>query len=196
MALVLAFTAVEQGDAKLLTISDSTGTGATGWSTGGNPAITDITALHLDIDITTSAGTTISYDRISLTGSFTLASQLVFSISCADLKVSAVALGTASDVLPDGLYAITYTYNSTATHTDSTVLIDGNVKAAVYELLRTISTKYECEDNHERDILDIIFIKGYYDGMIATAIVGREDQVIDQLFVLERLVTNGSSYTW
>lgn len=196
MALVLAFNVTEQGDNKLLTIADNTGTSTTGWGTDGNTTVASITAMHLDIDITTSNKVVESYDRITLTGPFNNASEIIFSISCAELMKSGIPIGTSADVLPDGLWSITYTYNSTATHTDSTVLVDGNVKTAIYELLRKIPTKYLCDYNHEKEILDIIFIKGYYDAMLATAIVGRDSEVIDQLYTLERLVTNGSNYTW
>lgn len=197
MALALSFTTAQRGDNKLVTISDSTGiTDVGGWGVGGNPTFGDITDMHIDITITTSDNTVTNYDRISISAPIASAADLVWEIGADDLLVSAVAIGTADDVLPDGLWEITYTYNATATHTDATVLIDGVVKSSIYTLLRTIPTKYECEDYHDRDILDIIFMKGYYDTMIATAVVGREDEVIDQLLVLERLSINGSNNSW
>ena len=203
MAFTLSFTITEQGDNKLLTLTDSTGTGSDGWD--GSPAVTDIASavnqLTLDVTITTSDGTSTSYDTINLYdefGPFTTTANLVFALDCSMLIDSDDnALGTADDVFPDGVYDFIYTWTGAgATHTDTSVLIDGIVKSSIYELLRTIPTSYECEDNHERDILDIIFIKGYYDAMIATAIVGRNEQVIEQLGVLERLVLNGSYYSW
>lgn len=208
MAFTLAFTVSQSGDAKTITITDATGTGATGWG-GANPALTDIdnsaNTLTLDITITTSDGTETSYDAIDvhdtfLTGGHTATTDLVYALNCSLITDSGVALGTSDDEFPDGLYEITYTWKKglggTETHTDSVTLIDGVVKASVYELLRNISIRYECEDYHERDLLDVIFIKGYYDCMIATAVVGREDQVIEQLLVLERLVANGSDNSW
>lgn len=201
MALTLAFSVAEQGDNKLITITDSTGTSATGWG-GANPAVGAIATgdLLLTIVITTSDGTETSYTAVDLYdefGPFAATTDLVFPLSCDMLVSGGIALGTADDVFPDGVYDMKYEWTDTGpVHTDASVLIDGVVKSSIYEMLRTIPTKYECEDNHERDILDIVFIKGYYDAMIATAIVGRNEQVIEQLSVLERLVLNGSYYSW
>jgi hypothetical protein len=202
MALTLAFSVAEQGDNKLITITDTTGTGTGGWGYSGNPAVGSISTgdLLLNIVVTTSDGTITSYQAIDtyvLAGPFAAVADLVFPITCADLKVGGVAIGTDEDMVPDGIYEIEYEWTDTGpTQTTASVLIDGIVKTSIYEMLRTIPTKYECEDNHERDILDIVFIKGYYDAMIATAIVGRNEQVIEQLGVLERLVLNGSYYSW
>jgi len=209
MALTLAFSVTEQGDSKLITITDTTGlyavgTNPTGWG-APNTTLGDIASgnLTLAIIITTSEGTVTSYDAIDLHDTFLTeghdeVSDLVFNLNCSMLIDSNdTALGTDEDEFPDGLYDITYTSTyAPETETEAVVLIDGLVKADVYELLRTIPTKYECDDPHDRDVLDIIFIKGYYDSMIATAIVGREAQIIDQLLVLKRIVSNGSSYSW
>jgi flagellar biosynthesis regulator FlbT len=207
MALTLAFTVTERSDNKLITLTDASGTGSTGWDYLGNPSVAGINSTNnsLDLDIvrTTSDGTVTSYDTIDLHALLTshdTTEDLVFAIDMSMLLVSAVAAGTSDDVFPDGLYAMTYTYQKglggDETHTDETILIDGIVKSSIYEMLRTIPTKYECGDNHERDILDIIFLKGYYDAMIATAIVGRDEQVLQQLAALEKLVLNGSNYSW
>ena len=211
MALTLNFTVTERGDNKLLTVTDTTGvyngvTNLTGWG-APNPAVTDVDAtpdtLTLDIVFTGSDGSVTSYDTVELYtefGPFTTVADLVFPLDCTMLLDDGVAIGTADDEFPDGLYQITYSWRKgqggTETDTEATALIDGVVKNAIYELLRTIPTKYECEDSHEGDILDIIFTKGYYDAMIATAVVGREDSVINQLLVLERLVVNGSNNNW
>jgi hypothetical protein len=207
MALKLAFTAVESADNKTLTLTDSSGvydvsTNPTGWGTP-NTTLASINTGYLTLTPTviTSDGIETSYDAIDLhaliTGHTTVA-DLVFPITCALFKVSGTpTLGTASDVLPDGLYYMAYAWTSTTpTHTDETILLDGNVKTNLYELIRTIPTKYESEGCHSKEILDIILAKGYYDSMIATAAVGREDEVVDQLFVLERLILNGSNYSW
>lgn len=202
MAFTLAFSVAEQGDAKIITITDTTGTGTDGWD--GSPAVSSIASgsnqLLLNVIVTGSDGTVTAYDEINLYdefGPFATTADLVFALDCTLLKVSSVAIGTANDELPDGLYEFSYEWTGAGpTSTTATVLIDGIVKSGVYALLRTIPTRYECEDYHERDLLDIIFIKGYYDSMIATAIVGREDEVINQLLVLERLVTNGSYNNW
>jgi hypothetical protein len=205
MGFVLAFTLAESGDAKTLTVTDSTGTGSTGWG-GANPAVSSIDSssnkLTLDIIITTSDGVETTYDQIDLHTEFLSHSHgdvtdLVFPITCANLKVSAAPIGTAEDQLPDGLYDIEYSWSGTGANSiESVALIDGVIKKNLYELIRTIPTKYESQDCYDKDILDIIFAKGYYDALVATATVGREDDVINQLVVLERLLENGSNYTW
>jgi len=204
MAFAPTFTIVEQGDNKLLTITDSTGTGSDGWD--GTPDVTHINDstnnLTLDITITLSDGTETTYDTIDLYtlngGGFTTTEDLVFELDCTDFTVSGVALGTSSDEFPDGVYDVTYAYQKATNnyHTDYSILIDGQVKTDLYELLRTIPTEYECDYNHEREILDVIFMKGYYDAMLATAAIGRDEQVIEQLGVLEALVEDGSNNTW
>lgn len=197
------FTIVQRNDSKLITITDSTGTGTDGWD--GTPAVTDINAstnsLTLDITITTSDGAVTDYDTINLYtefGPFTTTADLVFELDMSMLLESGIALGTSDDLFPDGLYNIVYTYQKSTNnlHSDYSILIDGTIKADIYEALRTMSTKYECADNHEKDILDIIFTRGYYDGLLATATVGRSNSVITQLRTLEGLVTYGSNYTW
>jgi hypothetical protein len=203
MAFTLAFSVAEQGDAKLITVTDTTGTDTGGWGDGGNPELTDIAdgSLLLTFTITTSDGVAVTYDAIDLhplLAAHATTADLVFDIDCSMLiDPDDSPLGTNDTQFPDGLYAITYDWTGTGpTHTHATVLIDGVVKADIYELLRTIPTRYECEDNHERETLDIIFIKGYYDALIATALVGREDEIVNQLSVLEKLVNNGSNYSW
>ena len=203
MALSLSFSISERGDNELLTITDTTGTGTGGWGNGGNDAVTAINnttkLLTLKISITTSDGTKTTYDTINLYnqfgGPFTTVSQLVFPLTCAMLKVSGQPLGTISTAFPDGIYDIVYTYNTTNI-VETYTLIDGVVKTQLYQLLRTIPTKYEADGYYADDILDIIFMKGYYDSLIATAEVGRQDQVIDQLYTLQRLILNGSNYNW
>jgi hypothetical protein len=206
MALALALSVTQSGDAKTITVTDDTGdysvSNTGGWGAPNPVLATDIIdgALTLTITITTSDDTVTAYTAIDLHPLLTahlVVTDLVYELDCSMLISGGTALGTSDDAFPDGLYAMTYSWTGAGpVNTHATVLIDGVVKAALYEALRTIPTKYECQDYHERDVLDIIFQKGYYDAMIATAIVGREDQVIDQLLVLERLLLNGSNYTW
>jgi len=202
MALTLTYNVLERNDNQLLTITDTTAV-ATGWGVGGNPAVTDIASatnkLTLDIKITTSDGVETTYDQINLYdefGPFATTSDLVFELDCTLLTVSAVALGTADSEFPDGIYEFTYSYDSPTVSTTGTVLLDGRVTAGVYELLRTIPTKYECGGPHEKEVLDIIFAKAYLDSIHASAYVARIDSILNQLTVLERLITNVSTYTW
>ena len=207
MAFTLASSVVERNDNKLLTMTDTTGTGVTGWGNGSNPAVTDIDGsthtLTLDIKIKTSDSTETTYDTIDLYaefGPFTTTADLVFALDCTMLEVSGVAYGTTSDVFPDGIYEMIYSYDKApktpTVSTTGTLLIDGVVTAAIYELLRTVSTKYECGGPHEKTTLDIIFLNTYLDCMHASAYVAREESVLSQLSVIEDLITNVSTYTW
>lgn len=212
MALKLSFTVVERNDNLLLTITDTAGTyhvvdNPDGWG-APNLAVTDIVAsgglhtLELDIIFTASDGTITTYDTIDL---FTLfnpfadAGDLIFPLTCAMLKVSGTAIGTPADEFLDGIYNVTYVADdglAGEVNEVSAILLDGKVQNAVYELLRTVPTKYECGGPHEKEVLDIIFMRTYLDSMRASAAVSRTDSIVGQLNVLERLVTNVSNYTW
>lgn len=135
MALQLSLSYDEQGDNKLLTITDTTGTyvvvdNETGWGTP-NIDVTDIVIstnvtpgkyhLLLTITLENSSGVSTVYDIIHLYdlngGVFTTAADLVFEITTADLKVSGVASGTSDDELTDGLYTIDYRIVDNDDHT-------------------------------------------------------------------------------
>jgi hypothetical protein len=218
MAFTLDFSVVERNDNKLITVTDTTGiyhavTNPTGWDATSvtNPSTTDVTAsggadpLELDIVYTASDGTVTTYDTIDLFilfagGSFVDVGDLVFPLTCAMLKVSTVAIGTATDEFADGVYEITYVYDGPAgadlTTTTSTILIDGQVRNAVYELLRALPDNYTAPNCYEKETLDIIFMSTLLDSMEASTLSAREQSVLDQLYTLERLVTNVSTYVW
>lgn len=215
MAFTLSYSVVERNDNKLLTLTDTSGTyhvvdNPTGWG-APNPVVTAIVAtggahtLELDIIYTASDGTSITYDEIDLFtefapgGGFATVADLVFPLTMAHLKVSGVAAGTSSDEFPDGIYEFTYIYDQglgSEETTTSTELIDGQVQNAVYELLRGLPDNYESGICDEKSTLDVIFANTYLESMRKTALTGREDSVLGQLGVLERLVTNVSNYIW
>ena len=210
MALSLAFTVAERNDNKLITITDTTGVYADPSNLGGwgapNPLVTEIDGvthtLSLFINIQTSDGASTTYDEIDLedlSGPFATVADLVFEVDCSMLEVDGVALGTADSEFPDGIYTFTYVYDfglGTVISTSAAALLEGRVRNAIYELYRTIPTIYNCQDCKSKEVLDIIFAKAYYDAMIASAYVARETELINMLAVIERLITNGSSYTW
>jgi len=213
MALALSFSVEERNDNKRLTVTDTAGeynaiTNPTGWG-GIN---TDVSVLNgvtntidLDITLTTSDGTATVYDTIDLytiflpVGGFVDISDLVFELNCSMLQASGTALGTSDSEFPDGLYTITYSYNKggldEVSHTN-TVLLDGRVANALYELLRTLPTSYECGGCHDKQILDIIFMNTYLMSIHASAFSARTTSILNQLAVLEKLLTNVSTYTW
>ena len=217
MALSLAFTVAESNDNKLITVTDSTGvydavTNDTGWETGAatNPDPADIDGvthtLELIVTITTSDGTETTYDAVDLedefapVGGFVDVTDLVFAIDCSMLVSGGTALGTADTEFPDGIYNFEYVYDDGVVLTEESyeadVLIEGQVRNAIYELYRTIPTTYNCQDCKSKAILDIIFTKAYYEAMVISAYVAREEELLNMLAVIERLVTDGSSYTW
>ena len=195
MALTPTLSYEERNDNKLLTMTDTT----SNWGSGGNAAVTDVTVLTVDITITTSDGTETDYDTIDLyalnSGPFTLQSELVFEIDASLLLVDAVAMGTSDDELPDGLWNITYTINTTV-GTPEDIFIDGRVRTAVYELLRVLPSIYNCNDCKSKQVLDAIYCYGCLNVARSDAYVAKTEELLSLLYNLERIVTNGSNYTW
>lgn len=214
MAFTLSFSTEERNDNLLLTLTDTSGEVSTGTSTGWgspNPVYTTIVAsggahtLKLIVTITTSDGSETTYDKIDLytlfapLGGFAHVTDLVFPLDCTMLKEGTKALGDVADEFPDGIYKFEYIYDDgkvTETSTTVSALIDGKVQNSVYELLRKVPTAYDCGTCSEKDTLDPMFFKTYLDAMRASAVVSRADSIISQLYILERLVTNGSKYSW
>jgi hypothetical protein len=197
MAVVLNLEYVERNDNKLITLTDT----STGW---GSPAGAGITTLTLGVSITTSDNTTTVYTPInlvihnSITGA-TTASELVYTLDAADFVYSGTALGTSDTVLPDGIYRFTYTLNAdpiAVVPLDEYVLMEGNVRNDVYDALRTIPTLYMCDECKSKQIMDAIFAYGYLNSIRAGGYVAKTEELLDQLYVLERLLNYGSSYTW
>lgn len=198
MAVSLALEYTERNDNKLLSLVDI----STGWAT---PAGTDITnSLTLTVSITTSDNVTVDYDLIDLVAVYnitaaTTQAELVYTIDASDLKVSGVALGTAADVLPDGIYEFKYVLNSgqlTSSSLDDFQMLEGNVRNGVYEAMRTIPILYTCDECKSKQIMDAIFAYGYLNSMRAGGYVAKTEELLSQLYVLERLLNYGSSYTW
>jgi hypothetical protein len=213
MAFTLAFDVTERNDNKLLTITDTSGEVATGTATGWgapNPVYTTIVAsggahtLELEISITISNGTKTTYDVIDLytefapVGGFAAITDLVFPLDCSMLKESGIAMGTSDDEFPDGIYEITYIYDDglvTEDYTTYSELIHGKVKNATYQLLRMMSTSYEYEGYIDDGAVLGVFVKTYLDAMInAFDEVAREASVLGQLYTLERILINESTY--
>jgi hypothetical protein len=193
----LALEYVERNDNKLITLTDVT----TDW---GAPAIGAITTLTLDVSITTSDNTTTVYDQINLKathglGGGSVQADLVFPLTAEDLEVIGVPLGTTATVLPDGIYEFHYILDhglGTESELNEFVLMEGNVRNSVYEALRTIPTLYTCSECKSKTIMDAIFAYGYLNSIRAGGYVAKTEELISQLYVLERLLSYGSSYTW
>ena len=197
MAVTLALEYVERNDNKLLTLTDI----STGWSPiAGN----DIGTLGLYVSITTSGNTTTDYDYIDLRALnniiiSTTQAELIYQIDASALKLYGTPLGDGNTLLPDGIYEFKYILNTgqpTAAILNEFVLMEGNVRNAVYQALRTIPTLYMCKECKSKQIMDAIFAYGMLNSIRAGGYVAKTEELINQLFVLERLLQYGSSYTW
>lgn len=193
MALALTYT--ERNDNELLTLTDVTTT----WGSAPLPAVAAITTLTLDVTITGSDGTETVCTQIdlvalnSLDGSSTQA-DLVFALSALTL-----GLGAVGDELPDGIYDFIYLVDEglgTEVSLSESILVQGKVRKAVYELLRALPVTYNCQDCKTKEIMDTVFCYGLLNSLEAAGYVAKNEELINQLFVLERIVTNGSSYAW
>jgi len=208
MALALSFSIVERNDNKVLTITDTTGiynavTNLTGWG-APNPEVTDITAvgglypLTLIITITTSDGTETVYDAIdlhSLVATHTTVANLVFPLNCSLLISGTVALGTSDDEFPDGIYKMNYILGGVGGDTEiSYQLIYGKVKNGTYELLRQMNTSYEYEAYIDDGAVLAVFAKTYLDSLLTNDVTARETSVLGELYTLERILINESTY--
>jgi len=195
MAVTLSLAYVERNDNKLITLTDD----STDW---GTPTVAGITTLTLDLTITTSDGVATEYDQIDLVAEFgplALEADLVFPLDATYIQEDGVAIGTASDELPDGIYEFTYILDdglATDSELNEHVLIEGIVRNGVYDALRTIPVLYNCNECKSKEIMDAIFAYGYLNSMRAGGYVAKSEELLSQLYVLERLLNYGSSYTW
>ena len=210
MALALTFSVEERNDNKVITVTDTTGvynvgTNPTGWG-APNPAVTDIDGnthtLELIVTVTTSDNTETTYDAIDLYnefGPFATTVDLVFDLNCSMLLVGSIALGTASDEFPDGIYELEYIYDNglgTEKSVTTSVVMEGIVRNATSNLLREIPTIYTCKDCSTKQVLDAMFAKALLDSIRASAYVAQEEKLLRDLAVLERIVVDGSNYNW
>ena len=218
MALEVSFSFEEQNDNKVVTFTDDKGTYDAGSNPNGwgapNTAPADIVdaggihTLSLDITITEPDGTATVYDQIDLHaefGSFTDTGDLVYPIDATYLLVSSVALGVATDELPDGVWDVIYTLDEGLggedIHTEK-ILIYGKVKVKVYDILRDIPVTYACETCDRADeISEADFAGAYLAGIEATnasetILTAKQEEILDMLEVLEDIVVNESNIIW
>jgi hypothetical protein len=198
MALNVSLSYSERNDNKVLTITDTT----TNYDSDGNMAVDQITSLLLNVTIITSDNSELECDTIDLIdifGSVVLQEDLVFPINTSHLIWNGSALGTAESTLPDGIYTFQYVIDSSlpteVSYTED-VLIEGVIRTQVYSMLRDLPTIYNCKECKTKQIMDTIFCYGLLNTMEAAGYVAKNEELINQLYTLERLTTNGSSYSW
>lgn len=201
MALTPKLSYSERNDNKLLTVTDITGIydaslNPGGWGTpNSNPV--DVAVFDLDISITTSDGTITTYETIDLHALHEHATigVLTWEIDASMLLVGTVPLGTNDTELPDGIWNMTYTIDGVS-GTSENVLIEGAIRVAVYKLLRTIPTVYNCNECKSKAILDALYCYACLNIIQSNAYAAKTEELISLLYFLERLVINGSNYTW
>lgn len=208
MALNLQLSTLQANDNKLLQFTDTTGV-YSGSNTGGwgspNLAVTAIDGsthtLELLIRIVTpDTDTTYSYINLfTLFGPFATTTDLIFEINASHLLSSSVPLGTSTDLLPDGTYYITYIVDRGLVgevFTSFVMFVDGQVRNATYNKLRTIPTVYNCKNVKNKDIDDAILAYGYLKAMESTAYVAKTEELLNDLSVLQRIVLYGCDNSW
>lgn len=223
MALDLDLSYSQSNDATTLTVTDTAGeydaaNNTDGWGSP-NADYADIVAstdtasyvpdkyhLTLTITVTDKNGTSTAYDAINLYdhngAAFTAATDLTWDITAADLVASGTAMGTSSDRLDDGTYAIVYKLanNDDGTTVDTvteSILVDGDVRYDVYNKLRQIPVNYDNEEKDmTRDIMEALLAYSYLQGIEASAAVAMTEEISSQLYTLDKLLSDGSNYTW
>lgn len=199
MAVTLSLSYEERNDNKVFTFTDT----SDNWGVGGNINPDGISTLTLDIRITDSSGTITAYDQIDLVSELGLGpastqADLVFELNATHLTTLGTAYGTADDVLPDGVWQITYLLTGVIPGSSSamqeTILVYGNVRNAVYKLLRQMNAAYECDGCIDEGVLNVIFAKTYLDAMQVAELPARATAVVEQLYTLERILLNISKY--
>ena len=226
MALVLDLEYSQSNDATTLTLTDDAGTyhvvdNADGWETGGATNLdpsdivisTDVvnagTEYHLllDVVVTDKNGTETTYDQINLYdqngGAFTDASDLTWDLTPADFEEGGAAMGVATDKLDDGVYELVYQLVDNDDHASvkatfsEDILVDGDVRIDVYNKLRQITVDYDFEANDtSRDVMEALLAYSYLQAIEASSAVAMTEELINMLYTVDKLVSDGSHYTW
>jgi hypothetical protein len=164
--------------------------------------------LILDVTVTDKNNTSTTYDTINLwnhdgTGPFTSAADLTWDFNPSDFVSGGTAMGVATDKLDDGIYAISYKLvqnDNHSTEIDSvseSIKVDGDVRFDVYNKLRQVSTDYDCEENDKSyEHMEALMADVYLRSIDASAAVSETENLANQLWTLDKMVSDGSKYTW
>jgi len=225
MALSLSLSYAQANNGITLTLTDDSGTynnpdNLTGWGDPnpvGGFVFADIVAsttttadkyhLQLDITVTDKAGTVTQYDTIDLYdhngGAFVNVNDFVFNINPTHLIDDSIAMGIATDRLTDGIYNIVYalvdapTDLVTTASIEQNILLDGDVRADVYNKLRQVPVDYDNENNDKsKDIMEALLSYTYLQALGSSADTSQIEELYTQLYTLDKLVSDGSNYTW
>ena len=162
------------------------------------PTITEITVLTLDTTFTGVSDTpTIKpqIDLLSEFGPFTVQSEMVYTIT------NDLWGGTADTLIEDGLYEVDYnvTYKgaggaaSKMETLNTTLLVYGQIKVAVYDKFRQIPAWCNCQDSEKlHSILEADICGAYLTAIEQSAYIAKTEELINMLIVLDDMVKNGS----
>ena len=223
MALILDLTYSQSNDGTTLTLTDSAGeytiNNTDGWgspndedwalivaSTDTSSYIPDKYHLTLDVTVTDKSGVETTYDQIDLYdhrgSAFTAATDLTWDFTPADFVVSSTAMGLSTARLDDGTYEISYRliYNDDGTvqsHVSDTILVDGDVRYDVYNKLRQVPVDYDNENvSKSKEIMEALLSYCYLTSINAGGAVAMTEEISTQLYTLDKLVSDGSKYSW
>ena len=113
-------------------------------------------------------------------------------------------MGLVTDELDDGVYEVTYQLVSNSNHSSVAAtwsdgwIIDGKLRNAVYDKLRQVPVDYDNENNDmSRDIMEALLQYTYLESINAYDIPeAYTDQISDMIYTLDKMVSDGSTYTW
>lgn len=223
MALILDLSYSQSNDGTTLTLTDSAGeytvNNVNGWGSPNDEEYTLIVAsgdsasyvpdkyhLTLDVTVTDKDGVETTYDQINLYNhrgsAFAAATDLTWDFTPADFIESSTAMGAATDKLDDGTYAIIYklAYNDDAAVQSSvteSILIDGDVRYDVYNKLRQVPVDYDNENiDKSKDVMEALMGYCYLTAINAGGAVAMTEEISTQLYTLDKLLSDGSKYSW
>ena len=226
MALNLSLTYAQSNNAITLTLTDTTGvysgSNTGGWETGGPPTNPDLVNIvgsatttaakyHLQLIavVTDKSGTETTYNTIDLYdhngGAFGDTTDLTWQFNAGDFigSTDSTAMGLSSAKLTDGIYNLTYRLVDAPTDLvisdslEQSITIDGDVRIDVYNKLRQVSKDYENENNDKsRDHMEALLSYTYLQGLLSSTDTSQIEELYTQLYTLDKLVSDGSNYTW
>ena len=165
--------------------------------------------LLLDVTMTDKNGLVTTFDQINLYdhngGAFATAAELTWDFTIDHFLVSTVATMTDNegDRITDGIFEITYQvvenhdHNEVAATITERVLVDGDVRFDVYNKLRQIPVYYDYEARDtSREVMEALFAYSMLQSLEASSAVAMTEELVNILWTLNKLVSDGSHYTW
>ncbi len=76
-------------------------------------------------------------------------------------------------------------------------MIDGDVRIDTYNKLRQVPVDYDYEAvDLSREVMEALLAYTYLQAMEASSAVSMKEELINMLYTLDKLVSDGSHYTW